>query len=151
MIKVLTIQCHIIKDFDTDPKFLVLKRKTETKYYPGMWQVITGKIEEGENPEQTVLREAQEETGRQVKDLWHIPYIGSFYDTRIKAIQNIPIFAATLQNNDVILSEEHTDFKWLDYEKVNDYLILPSHKTGHEQFKEFILDQNKRELFRIKF
>lgn len=149
MIKVLTIQCHIIKDLETHPKFLVLKRKQNTKWYPGMWQVITGKIESGENPEQTAIREVNEETGQKVNDFWHIPYIGSFYDTRSKAIQNIPIFAATLKNDEIILSDEHTDFKWLDYNEVNEYLALPSHKTAHTFIPEYILDKNKSNFFKI--
>lgn len=149
MIKVLTIQNHIFRIDNGKPKFLVLKRKSNTKYYPGMWQVVTGRIEKNEKPEEAAIREAKEETENDIITLWHIPHIGQFYDPKIGAIQNIPIFASELKDNKIILSKEHTDFKWLNYEEVFDYLVLPSHIEGHNLLKKYILNKDNSNFFKI--
>lgn len=58
------VRCYLIKD----DKVLVTKYKEGNKkseYY----DIPGGKIEEGENPEQTAIREMKEETGIKVRNL----------------------------------------------------------------------------------
>lgn len=58
------VRCYLIKD----DKVLVTKYKEGNKkseYY----DIPDGKIEEGENPEQTAIREMKEETGIKVRNL----------------------------------------------------------------------------------
>ena len=58
------VRCYLIKD----DKVLVTKYKEGNKkseYY----DITGGKIEEGENPEQTAIREMKEETGIKVRNL----------------------------------------------------------------------------------
>ena len=44
-------------------RILMLKRPDESHSYPGRWSLCAGKIEKGETPEQTAVREILEETG----------------------------------------------------------------------------------------
>lgn len=149
MIKVSTIQTHIFYQNDNKTEYLILKRSSKSKKYSGMWQVVTGKIEKDEKAFQAAYREADEESGLEFTDFCHVPYIGSFYDARKDKIQNIPVFAAKSKTKDVVLSHEHSDYKWVNYNDIFDYLELPSHIEGTKFLHDYILKNNKLDNYRI--
>lgn len=60
------VRCYLIKD----NKVVVIKYKKGNKK-EGYYDIPGGKIEEGENPEQTAIREMREETGMIIKNLKH--------------------------------------------------------------------------------
>ena len=58
------VRCYLIKD----NKVVVTKYKEGNKK-AGYYEIPGGKIEEGETPEQTAIREMKEETGLKIKNL----------------------------------------------------------------------------------
>lgn len=60
------VRCYVIKE----NKVVVIKYKKGSKK-EGYYDIPGGKIEEGENPKQTAIREMKEETGMSIKDLRH--------------------------------------------------------------------------------
>ncbi len=58
------VRCYLIKD----NKVVVTKYKESNKK-AGYYEIPGGKIEEGETPEQTAIREMKEETGLKIKNL----------------------------------------------------------------------------------
>lgn len=58
------VRCYVIKD----NKVVVIKYK-DGNIKAGYYEIPGGKIEEGETPEQTVVREMKEETGLEVSNL----------------------------------------------------------------------------------
>lgn len=88
-------------------------------YPTGHWDFVKGKIEEGENNRQTVIRETKEETG--ISDLEFIEgfeekinYNFQFEGELIH--KEVVFFLAKTKTNKVIVSHEHLDYTWLDYE-----------------------------------
>jgi len=90
-------------------------------HYPsGHWDFVKGKIEPEENLRQTILRETREETG--ITDL---DFLDGFeesveYDFQYdgKLIHKKVIFyLAKTHTEKIIISHEHVDFVWLDFEK----------------------------------
>jgi 8-oxo-dGTP pyrophosphatase MutT (NUDIX family) len=148
-IKFSTIQVHPFVKFENEIHYIILQRNINSVIYPGMWQVITGKIEENETAYQAAIRELKEETNLDPLNIYHIPFIGSFYDWRKDNIENIPCFAIEVENQNVILSHEHSDFKILKYEELNKYLSLPSHIIGAEYLKKYIIDYPIPSNFKI--
>ena len=144
-----SIQIHPFRYKNNSVEYLVLKRSENLKVFPGMWQVVTGTINDGEKAYSTALRELKEETGFDPQKCWHIPYIGQFYDYRSNQIYQVPIFAAEVNDQEVILSNEHTEYKWLNYEDCIDILDLPSHVEGLKFLKDYILHPNRNKWFRI--
>ncbi len=149
-VKFSTIQLHPFIKINEEYKYLVLKRNSFSHIYPSMWQVITGKIEEGEKAYIAAKRELTEETSKSAINLYHIPFVGSFYDWRKDNIENIPCFGAELDSKDIQLSNEHSDFKIVSYSELTSYLELPSHIIGADYLKKYIIENPNKNNFLIK-
>jgi len=136
-----TIQLHIAGIAGEDYKFLVLQRSDHLEVYPGLWQVITGTMEEGEKAVDTALREISEETGLTPKMFWTVPYVTVFFDSAKDLIHSSPVFGCLVDINEkILLSPEHQKYLWLNYDECIEKLELPSHKEGTKIFSEYILN-----------
>jgi len=121
---------------------ILFNEKSSEKYflllrYPaGHWDFIKGKIENGETPIQTAIRESEEETG--IKDLKFIDgfretihYTFHFANNLIK--KQVIFFFAKTDSKDVKISQEHLDFVWLNFE---DSLAKLTYDNAKEIFKK---------------
>ncbi|MEY4880416.1 MAG: hypothetical protein RJB62_1885 [Pseudomonadota bacterium] len=68
---VLVAACALI---DQDGRVLITERP-EGKSLAGLWEFPGGKIEPGERPEQTVIREMKEELGVMIKEACLSPFV----------------------------------------------------------------------------
>jgi 8-oxo-dGTP diphosphatase len=68
---VLVAACVLI---DPDTRVLIAKRP-EGKSMAGLWEFPGGKVEAGERPEETVIREMREELGVTIKEACLAPFI----------------------------------------------------------------------------
>ncbi len=68
---VLVAACALI---DPDGRVLIAERP-EGKSMAGLWEFPGGKVEPGERPEETVIREMQEELGIVIKEACLAPFI----------------------------------------------------------------------------
>ena len=104
----------ILKD---DNEFLIVKRNENDELYPGAWEFPGGHLENGETIKDGLKRELFEEIGFNEE---FDPIITHYYD-EIKnkngnLIYNLEIdFIINVNKNDinVILSNEHCDYKWV--------------------------------------
>tara|TARA_B100001750_G_scaffold206176_1_gene183704 strand:+ start:1452 stop:1865 length:414 start_codon:yes stop_codon:yes gene_type:complete len=88
------------------------------KYPTGHWDFIKGKIEENETPHQTSIREAREETG-----ITDIEFVDGFEEeieyffrsNNDNVHKKVIFFLAKTNSEQVILSNEHRSFIWLNY------------------------------------
>lgn len=53
----------LLRTWGGSPRILLGKRAPDLAFYPGVWDVIGGHCEPGETPEQSLVRELQEEVG----------------------------------------------------------------------------------------
>ncbi|HMB66186.1 MAG TPA: NUDIX domain-containing protein [Patescibacteria group bacterium] len=99
-----------------DNKVLILKRNEDEEVLPGLWELPSGKQEEGENREESLIREVKEETGL---DIEIIAFLSSFtYKVKKgKTTKNIIQFNFLVKPGDaspvVKLSSEHSEYKWI--------------------------------------
>ncbi|MGB5875719.1 MAG: NUDIX domain-containing protein [Bacteroidota bacterium] len=122
------------------PEYLLLRRAREEKIYPGMWQIITGKVREGETAVQAARRELLEETRISPERFWVLPYTGTFYDPGMDAIQISPFFAAQApEQADPVLSNEHAAFRWLSVEEASRMLVWTGQREGLRLVHECIV------------
>jgi len=148
-----TIQVHIACKHPSTGQilFLALKRSSGNPIYPGLWQAVTGTIEAGETAIECALREVEEETGLKPKEIWTIPFVGTFFDPYQNSVNAIPVFGVLVDYQEGIrISSEHTEFAWLSLEEFIEQVPLPSHKLGAQYFWEYILRFPQRDMFRYR-
>jgi 8-oxo-dGTP pyrophosphatase MutT (NUDIX family) len=118
---------------------IVLFRKEDSKilflllHYPsGHWDFIKGKMEEGESTHETAIREAKEETG-----ITDITFLENFeewikYDFQYQGElvhKKVVFFLAETKTKEVMISHEHLDYTWMDYNTSMEKTTFDNAKT----------------------
>lgn len=137
-------------------------------HYPGInrkgghWEFVKGHIEDNEPEEETIKREAEEETG--IRDLKIIPgfkkYIKYFfrasYGLKGKARKKAPwvfklvIFClAETKTREIKLSPEHDSFLWLPYEQALKKITYKNSKELLKKAHKFLSFSLKKTLHTI--
>lgn len=107
-------------------KILILEKDYKGKF----WEVPKGGIEKGESIEDTIRRELQEETGITeftiIKNI-KLPYVNYGYKTiknpyLFRKVKINYVFCET-KEKEIKLSSEHTGYKWINPEEINNYNI----------------------------
>jgi len=102
---------------------LLLKRRPNDVQMPGIWEVPGGRLEIGENPFDGLKREVKEETGLEVEVV--CPFHVNHFRRQDGQTITMLVFLCKAGEKDVVLSEEHTDFDWVELgsarEKISDY------------------------------
>ncbi len=141
------IELHIVKETKAGLRFLLLRRSPE-EIYPGIWQMVSGKIEKNEKAFQAAKRELLEETGLLPKKMWIAPKINSFYNPDTDTISNIPVFLVQMKSSSqVILSDEHDAFMWVSGKKAKSLLAWP----GQREVVDIILEYWSKRKNYLKF
>jgi len=88
-------------------------------HYPsGHWDFVKGKMENGETPHETAIRETKEETG--ISDVqfvegfeewirYNFQFEGQLVDKKVV------FFLGETKTQDIQISHEHLNFTWMDY------------------------------------
>lgn len=108
---------------NSDNHLLLLKRGLKTQIGAGQWGFSSGRIEQGETPEQCSLRELHEEIGHDCileKLNWFGPVRDRFYGGKYE----IYLFHFRWQGGSITLNHEHTEYKWVSKEKYRDYDVV---------------------------
>lgn len=96
-------------------KTLIMKRVRPSTDGLGYWELPGGGLEYGETPHEALKRELREETGLKIKI---IKPIYTFTAIR-EDYQTVGIgFLAIPEDDHVHISEEHTDYKWVNEEEL---------------------------------
>ena len=105
-----------------DDKILIAKKK-EGKPLAGFYEFPGGKVEEGENPEDSLVRELMEEMSIKVtvKD-----YVGkSIYDYGNGKVIELLGYTAEIIEGDIVLTD-HDEYRCVTLEEVCNYNIAPA-------------------------
>ena len=142
-IKVRVVNCYVFNLVDNVPEFLILKRN-KNKIYEHLWQGVAGKIEKDEKAWQTAIRELKEETGLDPSNIFIADHVSRFYETKGDRVNLVPVFGIEVSSKDVILSDEHVDFKWVHYADARNTLVWNGQKKGLEVINDMILSNDER-------
>ena len=123
--------------------FLLLKR-SKTKMYEHLWQGVAGKIKKGEKAWEAAIRELKEETGLDPHQIFVADHISKFYEVNGDRINLVPVFGIEVNSKDVILSEEHVEYKWVNFLEAKETLPWNGQKQGLEVVYNMITSSDER-------
>ncbi|OIK13535.1 NUDIX domain-containing protein [Bacillus sp. MUM 13] len=118
-------------------KALIVRRHIEDEIGGGTWECVGGKIEFGEDLETALLREIKEEAGLSVR-VERILYAATFNTNPMRQVV-ILTYLCRSKRKEVILSKEHSDYKWANKNQLRQ--LLP---------KEIISDFDKNNVFSLE-
>lgn len=124
----------------TDGKQVLLLKRAEGTGNAGTWGLPGGKVEKGETTIAGAIRETKEETG-----ITEVP--GNrleIYESRDGTHRWTTYLYRVREPFEVTVSEEHTDYKWEDLDKIGDLNLHPKFKGQWERYRRGIA----RKLFR---
>ena len=116
-------------------KFLLLN-------YPSKhWDFVKGKMENGETSHETALRETKEETG--ISDVEFLDGFEEEIEYYFRAEKQdihkkVIFFLGKTKTLDIILSHEHLDFIWLDYDNALNKITYDNAKNLLKKSKKFL-------------
>ncbi len=123
-INVGTVDVYVVRQTSTGLHILVMRRANGVRC-TGAWEVVHGRIEPGEKPEQAARREVVEETGFAVERLYNLTCL-PFYLDKLSVVNLAVVFAAFVAaDGDVRLGEEHDASEWLPAAQAADRIAWP--------------------------
>ena len=130
MIEAISAGIILVNENGSEKQFLLLN------YPTGHWDFIKGGIEDGESLQQTAIRETREETG--ITDIEFIEgfkeEIEYFFRAENQNVhKKVIFFLAKTNSKNVILSHEHLDSVWLNY---NDALKILTYDNAINLLKK---------------
>lgn len=135
------VEAHIFRRTNDDIEFLLMKR-SEKEIYPKIWQMVTGKIRDGEKGYETAFREIKEETGLSPQKFWVVPFMNSFYSHESDQVVMVPVFASLVdEKSEVIISDEHSEFKWVNKEEAKKLLAWKGQRESVDTIHEYFTSE----------
>jgi 8-oxo-dGTP diphosphatase len=117
-------------------EFLLLKRSNAGSR-PGGWDFCGGAVEAGENPEQAAAREVEEESGLKVVNLSLIDKYSFAKDLIYGKVRHTMIigYQGFAETDNVQLSDEHAEYKWLSKSAAEKLRLPKMHKRFLSLFR----------------
>ncbi len=103
-------------------KYLLIKRSSSSKFFPSKWDFPGGKVDVGERFEESVVREVKEETAMKIR-VGKLIFEGRINENN----KNIHYKVYSIENfeGEIILSLDHSKFKWASKEEILGLEITP--------------------------
>ena len=99
-------------------EILMLKRNSNDSF-PNEWQFPGGKVEFGENPGTAIARELEEETGINLTASYPVNVESKLSEDGEEQIIEIHYKCIPLGSEEVWLSKEHTDYRWVNQNRLS--------------------------------
>lgn len=114
-----TVSSVVVKD----GRVLLLKRPDVCHSFPGVWSLVSGRVEPGEVPERTAPREIMEETR------FHVGEPAASFPAifvREKSIMwEVHPFLFLIEEGEPVLNEENVAYEWVDPSEVSGRETVP--------------------------
>lgn len=128
------LKVGVVEVFLVDPrpdgwKVLILRRGSGTRC-TGAWEVVHGRIEDGERPEAAAEREIREETSLEISRLYNVT-CHPFYLHRFGVVQVAVVFAAFADSTCApTLGSEHDQAEWVPIDEALRRLVWPRSRAA---------------------
>jgi 8-oxo-dGTP diphosphatase len=95
-------------------RILMMQRAATADFMPGMWEDLTGRMKQFEEPEDALRREIREETGLEIEVVKPIKIFHLYRGERTAQNELVGIvYWCTAESDRVTLSHEHDAYRWV--------------------------------------
>tara|TARA_B100001059_G_C17736717_1_gene529262 strand:+ start:309 stop:761 length:453 start_codon:yes stop_codon:yes gene_type:complete len=134
-----------LSEIDGQTKMLLMKRVKG-----GYWCHVAGSIESGETGWQAIVREFEEETKIEAKEVYNAQFLEQFYEANVNVIQLIPIFAVLCPPDQAVeLNHEHTEYRWCSLEEAKALAPFPNQHAVYDHIWAYFVDTLANPLYRV--
>ncbi|MEO0568159.1 MAG: NUDIX domain-containing protein [Pseudomonadota bacterium] len=136
----------VLRETAEGARVLLLRR---TQSLAGEWCQVAGGIEEGETAWQAALRELKEETGLSPARFYSADICEQFYEADRDAITIAPVFVAFVTDGEITLNEEHSDYRWVGFDKARMMVPFPGQKRVLSHIENHFLAKEPSKWLKI--
>jgi len=146
------VDCWIVRESPTGPRILLLRRSLG-RILAGLWQCVSGSLEDGERVAAGALRELREETGfgpDAIAAFYDLDLVNQFYEPSMDGIVTAAVFAVRVAADaEPRLSHEHDAARWLPIQAAHDEVIWPGYRTAIERIRDDLGDAARAPWFEL--
>jgi 8-oxo-dGTP pyrophosphatase MutT (NUDIX family) len=146
------VDCWIYRALPAGLEILLLRR-APSRILPGLWQCVSGRLEEGERVAIAALREVEEETGLRADDIeafFDLDLVNTFHEPAYDAIVMSAVFAVRVRPEaEVELSPEHDSRRWLGIDEAHREVAWPGYRTAIERIRDDLSDPARWRWFEL--
>ncbi len=136
----------------SSPEILLLRR-APGRILPGLWQCVSGSLEDGERVSLGALRELSEETGFAAADIeafYDLDLVNQFHEPSADGIVTAAVFAVRLRPTaEPRLSHEHNDAHWRSIDDAHAEVVWPGYRTAIERIRDDLADPERASWFEL--
>jgi 8-oxo-dGTP diphosphatase len=131
----------IIENSNTG-KMLLLKRSDEKDFSAGIWEYVTGRLHQFEEPAAGLRREVMEEAGIEIEIVKPISVFHIFRGEKTAENELVGImYWCKTDSEEIKLSEEHSGFRWVTTDEALELISKPSMQAD---IKAFIKERSRK-------
>ena len=146
------VDCWIFRAGPDGTEILLLRR-SPGRILPGLWQCVSGSLEEGERVTAGALRELAEETGvgpDAIDAFYDLDLVNQFHEPSMDGIVTAAVFAVRIAADaQPTLSHEHDAASWLGVDAAHREVVWPGYRTAIERIRDDLADPDRATWFEL--
>jgi len=146
------VDCWIFRDAPAGREILLIRR-APGRILPGLWQCVSGSLEDGERVAEGALRELREETGfdaERIEAFYDLDLVNQFHEPSVDAVVTSAVFAVRVAaGTEPRLSHEHDAARWLSAADAHGEVVWPGYRTAIERIRDDLSDPERAAWFAL--
>jgi 8-oxo-dGTP pyrophosphatase MutT (NUDIX family) len=132
---------------------ILLLRRAPGRVLPGLWQCVSGSLEDEDRVAIGALRELQEETGfgkDAIDAFYDLDLVNQFHEPSYDAVVTAAVFAVRVRpGSEPTLSHEHDAARWLAVDDAHAEVVWPGYRTAIERIRDDLTDRERASWFQL--
>jgi dATP pyrophosphohydrolase len=145
------VDCWIFRE-GPDAEILLLRR-APGRVLPGLWQCVSGSLEDGERVTAGALRELDEETGfgsDAILAFYDLDLVNQFHEPSVDGIVTAAVFAVRVRVGwEPRLSHEHDALRWVAIDAADREVVWPGYRTAIDRIRADLSDPIRAAWFEL--
>jgi ADP-ribose pyrophosphatase YjhB (NUDIX family) len=132
---------------------ILLLRRAPGRILAGLWQCVSGSLEDGERVTAGALRELDEETAigpAAIEAFYDLDLVNQFHEPSVDGIVTAAVFAVRVSaGTEPVLSHEHDGAVWLAIDGAHRDVVWPGYRTAIERIRDDLSDATRAPWFEL--